>query len=326
MRLCSWLGSPFHDCRTGEYLGRALLLPWRGKIHLLGAHCELWIPTPLPQKSLIYWRQEIGFTRHPPEEIPRREPALSLLEHSPWKNSPPKPLLVYLDHRSPPEVEAGLHRWLQAGFSTESIFLAHGGPQENLTSISHPHKTWIADPRLRTRQHIREKQSYRGIFSAVADWLKDRDFTHLLLVEFDHLPLIEDVGANYLNAMREKDADILGCELRRMDQTIHPHWLGAVAQTFPTPPVWSMLGTGQFWKREAWEAVAADTRHADWYLELDLPTTAYELGFRLARLSQQEPFIRDLPQNLAHTPDQARAAGAWTLHPVKTHPPTTAPE
>ncbi len=320
MALFRALGSPITDVRTGEKLGRALLIPWGGKIHILGAHCQLWVATPVPQEKLIYWCQRIGFTRHPVEDIPRREPARSLLQNSPWVQAEPRVLLALLDHRAPAAVEATLQLWQQAGFSAEEIFLAYGGEEKNLASISHAAKAFILDPRLRTRMHIRQKQSYRGIFSTITEWLRGRDFTHILFVEFDQIPLVEDVGQRYLAALRQADADLLAIELRRMDQTIHPHWLGAVKQTFPSGPAWSMLGTGHFWKREAWEAVTRTRTHAEWYLELDLPTTAYELGFRMVRLLDQEPFIRDLPENLAHTPAEARAAGAWTLHPVKTTP------
>ena len=62
-------GTNIIDRRTGEHLGRALIIPWRGKIHVIG------LATParlewLPQDRATYWRQEIGFQTHPPVDFP----------------------------------------------------------------------------------------------------------------------------------------------------------------------------------------------------------------------------------------------------------------
>ncbi len=63
------VGSRVVDERTGRVLGRALLVPFRGKIHVIG------LPTPVvpvfsPQTRLTYWKQELGFTTHPPPDFP----------------------------------------------------------------------------------------------------------------------------------------------------------------------------------------------------------------------------------------------------------------
>lgn len=63
------LGSPVRDVRTGQPLGRALLVPFRGKIHVVGLDASV-IPVFLPQKRLTYWKQELGFTVHPPPDFP----------------------------------------------------------------------------------------------------------------------------------------------------------------------------------------------------------------------------------------------------------------
>jgi hypothetical protein len=70
LRAC---GSEIVDCETGAQLGRALLFPWRGTIKVIG------LDTPvravfLPQRRLTYWKQDIGFTVHPPPDFPRCVP------------------------------------------------------------------------------------------------------------------------------------------------------------------------------------------------------------------------------------------------------------
>ena len=62
-------GASIYDQRTGQKLGRALIIPWRGKIHIVGLNA-LVVPTFLQQKRLTYWKQELGFTTHPPPDFP----------------------------------------------------------------------------------------------------------------------------------------------------------------------------------------------------------------------------------------------------------------
>lgn len=311
------LGSEVCDARSGEVLGKALLLPWKGKVLVLGAESRLWIPIPLPQKELNYWKQEIGFTLHDgwkqcaESAVDRMELRTEVIEGD------TDLLLVVLDHRSPQIVELGLAERLWSGFKEENILLIYGGVESDFFDIAWSNKRFVGDLRLRTRQHIREKQSYRGVFEEVVEWMKNRDITHILFMESDHIGMVGDLGMRYLCAMREQKVDVLGYQVRRMDRTIHPHWLGAVIDTYEEKEVWSMLGTGHFWKREVWEAVTADKRYEDWYLELDMPTTAVELGFKIGRVEGQDEFVVDLPRNLQYGVKEAKQAGAWTLHPVK---------
>ena len=63
------LGSPVVDVRTGKVLGRALLVPFRGRVHVIGLDAAV-LPVFLPQPRLTYWKQELGFTAHPPPDFP----------------------------------------------------------------------------------------------------------------------------------------------------------------------------------------------------------------------------------------------------------------
>ena len=67
------LGSRVTDARTGRVLGRALLIPFRGRIHVVGLD-GIVVPEFLPQERLTYWRQELGFTAHPPPDFPHEQP------------------------------------------------------------------------------------------------------------------------------------------------------------------------------------------------------------------------------------------------------------
>lgn len=303
------IGSEIHDCRTGKKLGRGLIFYWGGRIHLLGCDCAV-VPLPISQKRLTYWKQSIGFTAHPEVDFPRTQPK------SPSVNRTGRVLLVLLDHRDPVSVKKTASLWSKAGFPSEALLLAYGGTQDAFDKVSHLHKFLLTSTRHRTSDHQREKQSYREIFSRTTEWLKDRDFTHILFQEYDHLPMVTDLPSRMLHCLASQDADVLGYHLNRVDASTNPHWLATVEETYGKDAAFSMLGTGHFWTRAAWEAVSVDHRLADWYLELDLPTTAHRLGYRLQNIPSQNAFVQNLPTKRPD-PRTARSAGAWTLHPVK---------
>ena len=311
------LGSDIFDCQTGKRLGRGLLIPWRGKIHLLGADDLSLVPVALAQSRITYWHQAVGFTVHSEPDFPRAQPAISLLKSTTLADIPPQVLLVVLDHRAPEAVLSSRARWLQHGVRNENLLLAYGGDRSDFDRFADIHKIFIADQRLRTVDHQREAQSYRAVFSGVCEWMQTRPFTHILLMEYDQVPISADPVSEYLKTLLARDADVLCHKLQRVDGTIHPHWLASPKVPRPRAEVFSMMGTGNIWKREAWEAVAGSHLLCDWYLELDLPTSAFDLGFRMVGLPEQDRFVVCLPEHLPCCPAAALAAGAWTLHPVK---------
>lgn len=63
-------GSTIHDARTGVAIGRALLVPWRGRVHFISTTGVV-EPVFLPQERLTYWKQELGFAKMDPVDFPR---------------------------------------------------------------------------------------------------------------------------------------------------------------------------------------------------------------------------------------------------------------
>jgi hypothetical protein len=314
--LIGLLARPIRDPFSGKIIGKAFLFAWGDKIYLFGAE-GAFVPVPLPQKRLTYWKQSIGFT----QAINPFTTSKTARDNSPLPRShstpPSKVLLVYLDHRSEPLVTGSIANWQRAGVPAENILLAYGGPEREFKIIPHANAVYISDPRLRTKDHQREKQSYRSIFKETTYWLHDRDFTHILFMEYDHFPLVSDVCQRYLDEMQKKGVDVLGYWVARIDGSTHPHWLAAVERTYPAELAMTMMGTGHFWKREVWEAVTHCEKYAQWYLELDLPTTAAHLGYRICGIEHQQRFINNSYSKLPYTIEEARRAGAWTIHPIK---------
>ncbi len=60
------LSSDIRDVESGERIGRALLIPWRGRILMVGKGMAGYslLPKFRPQQRLTYWKVELGFTRH----------------------------------------------------------------------------------------------------------------------------------------------------------------------------------------------------------------------------------------------------------------------
>jgi len=74
LKIAHMIGTRITDYRSGRSFGRALIIPWRGKIHVIGLQAAV-RPTFRPQKRLTYWKQEIVFTEHPPPDFARERKA-----------------------------------------------------------------------------------------------------------------------------------------------------------------------------------------------------------------------------------------------------------
>jgi hypothetical protein len=218
--------------------------------------------------------------------------------------------------------------WWRDCVLLEGVLIVAGGTRADFDGITHPEKVHVTDPRLQTRDHQRELQSYTVVYAAIAQWLDGRDFTHMLFCEYDHLPLVADFNQRYLDRLSAEDADVIGCQLRRVDGTSDPHYLQH--QALPgfhehweriscrddRRVILSMFGSGSLWTRAAFEAVASSAEPFPSYLELYLPTLAHHLGYRLRDLPDQNAHVRVLP-HLDDRIEAVRRTGAWSAHPVK---------
>ena len=131
-----------------------------------------------------------------------------------------------------------------------------------------------------------------------------------------------------IGRLQSEEADVLAFHLRRVDGTSDPHYLhhanesrfhdffSSITRRHDREVVLAMLGTGSFWKREAFEAVTSRPEPFPIYFELYLPTLAHHLGYRLRDFGEQNAFASnagDFSRCLA----QIQASGAWMAHPIK---------
>ena len=167
------------------------------------------------------------------------------------------------------------------------------------------------------------------MFKAASRWLAGRDFTHVNFAEYDHVPIVPDVNARQLARLERERADVLAFQLGRCDGTNWAHYLyhehlpgwaehwASLSVREDKRTVLSMLGTGSFWTRDAFDAVARHDEPFPIYLELYLPTLAHHLGYRVRDWQEQNRHISSAGE-FADRIEEARRDGAWTLHPVKT--------
>ncbi len=239
-------------------------------------------------------------------------------------------LNLLLTHQPAPAV-ARMLDWWRGYCPADDVLLAYSGLAEALEEIVHPHKIHVDDARLHTRDHQRERQSYGVVWRGAARWLTERgnEFTHVHFAEYDHLPLVAGFNVLQLARLEAERADVLGFQLARVDGTNQPHFLyhlpqpgfrehwASISVRRDPGVVLSMFGSGSFWTRAAFEAVARVSEPLPIYLELSLSTTAHHLGYRLRDWGEQNRYICSLG-NFVDRIEQARRDGAWTLHPVKT--------
>ena len=237
-------------------------------------------------------------------------------------------LNLLLTHQAPAAVGRTL-AWWRKSCPPEDVLVVFNGTEEAFAALPHPQAIRVQDPRLTTRRHPHERQSYTAVWRETSRWLEGRDFTHVHFAEYDQLPLVPDLNARQVARLEAERADVLGFQLARVDGTNQPHYLyhralpgffehwAGLSVRRDAGVVLSMFGSGSFWTRAAFDATARAPEPLPIYLELYLATTAHHLGYRLRDWGEQNRHIRSLG-NFVDRIDQARREGAWTLHPVKT--------
>jgi hypothetical protein len=148
-------------------------------------------------------------------------------------------------------------------------------------------------------------------------------------MEYDHLPVTPDTVRQIRSFAEAESADLLGFQVKRLDNTHSPHYLShafdpefhafwnEVSRREDRAVVLSMIGTGSLWRREVFDEVAHYEEPTPIYLEIYLPTLAHHLGYRVRDFGEQNRFVSSLPKpyfNLTWAQEQ----GAWTIHPLKT--------
>lgn len=234
--------------------------------------------------------------------------------------------LLLLSHEPADRVDRMVSYWERATRPGELV-VAYGGPTGEFVKIA-ARKVFIDDPRLRTRDHQRERQSYTGVLRGALAALRNTGWEWLYLAEFDMLPLDQALWERLLERAEAEGADLLGHRVWRIDNTLHPHyashlstpgwlrWVASISRRRDRNVILSCMGCGQFWRRRALEQVIEQGEPEPAYLELQLPSVAHHLGFRVRGLAEQDRFISN--DEIARAdPATMRDTGGWVMHPLK---------
>jgi hypothetical protein len=234
--------------------------------------------------------------------------------------------LVLLTHEDSLRVKRMVDYWHESTHPAV-IVVAYGGPRGEFDKLE-CRKVFIEDPRLRTRDHQRERQSYTGVLRGALEEIANDNWEWLYLAEYDMLPLDQRLFERLENRARYEGADLLGHRMWRLDDTLHPHfashlftskwmeWIETISTRSDPQVILSCMGCGQFWHREALQNVIALGEPECAYLELQLPTVAHHLGYRARGLAHQDQFISNHVVEGA-SPDLLRSTGGWVMHPLK---------
>ena len=314
--------SDIKDCVTGESLGRVFVFGWGGRPWVIG-HEGLppLIPRFLPQRRLTYWKQSIGFTTHQRPDFPR------LAGVAKSQSEKMRVMNVVLAHTGQSQIWSLIKIWEEV-CPPEDLWIAFGGSRADFESIDYSRKVFIEDPNLRKLDNQREKQSYTGIFQAMSPAVEKANPDFVYFCEYDHLPLVHDLNSRQVDEMLREDADVMGHWLYRVDGTGHYHELyhesdpsylpfwRSVSRREEKSLMLTMFGSGSFWTRDAFLAVAKLQQTIECYLEIYLPTLAHHLGFRVRPWRDEDHLISNLP-SLDISLKNARKKACWTVHPVK---------
>jgi len=69
------LGRRVIDQRTGQVVGKAIFIFWRGKLRVIGLEEKRVIPAFEHQQRLTYWNQALTFSTHPEPDFPHERKA-----------------------------------------------------------------------------------------------------------------------------------------------------------------------------------------------------------------------------------------------------------
>jgi len=237
-------------------------------------------------------------------------------------------LTILLTHQPEKSVRRMVDYWTREVPGTD-LWVVHGGNRADFEAINLENKSFVGCARLRTRNHPREKQSYSPVFAIVAKAIIHSPYRYIWFMEYDHIPLTPLAPEFFLEKLQREQADVIGFRLNRFDRTNSPHYLyhlinpefldfwRNLSDRRDKTTILSMLGTGSFWSRQAFEAVAGVQETTPIYLEIFFPTVAHHLGFRVREVTEHNKFVSGHSAKEV-TIEAARRAEAWTFHPHKT--------
>ena len=306
-------------------LCRAFLIPWKGNVHVIGLPMHVQLrPVPLPEAKLSYWRQTVAWEQATAPNFPNLG--------KPTESGPTLVCHVIICHLSASRTKEIFNTWKSAD-PDSSVLIAYGGSRTEFESLDPEiNSIYVSEESLRTKDHVRERQEYRGVLSGAARWLSENGSaaTHIHLAEFDVVPVTNRIGAKLVNALTAESADLAGFGLVEITHTIHPHnrreiadasfldFLKSVSKRESPDRIFTMLGCSSIWNRSCFDEIAS-LDYPRVYLEIGNVSLAHHLGYRVRPMPGSQQRFVSFHGDHTCSLEKFRNEGAWLVHPCKSY-------
>jgi len=316
----SKLGRPVKCAKCGRSLGRVLPVLWKGKIYTFGLH-GTWVRALFTSQFRMEFvcAKDSGCSARPEITGPGRV-----------KNLADRRFVhMVLAHEAPSYVDRLMSYLEYLAPETERI-LVYGGKAEAFEEISYQKKIFCDDPRLRG---IGWRSSHAAAYRAALSLLDTSEPFGILCTEGDHVPLRKNYVSPLRKLLQKTGADFLALGLNDVTDSNYVHYqrmmhLSPFQQTIDKVSVrpdhcrWlHSLGTGIVFAQEALEAYCAAQNDDDaCYMEIEVPTLLYHLGFRGHDVLTQSDIydhVRHLPEYTPAEVIELAQNGACFVHPCK---------
>ena len=237
-------------------------------------------------------------------------------------------VLTHLPARLVEEQLAYLHA-LAPG---ERFVICHGGRRSDFDDLGgRDDAIFIDDPSLRGPHFDKSvNDTLRALHAAyVRD---DPEVDHVYVVEYDHTILRPDFAASLTQLAETTGAGLLAKWASPRNDTNWPHYLAA--RDDATLNAWidrvsrredkalrlGCLGTGLFFRRDAFDAFCTAADAPDGYVELFVPTAIHHLGYDVVdvdAISDLYLDVRWLPEYDAGEVRELKRSGRTFVHPFK---------
>lgn len=241
-------------------------------------------------------------------------------------------LTAVLTHLPAPLVRAQID-YLARVAPDERFVVCHGGKRSDFDDLApgQGEAVFIDDASLRGPHFEKSLNATLGALHSqyVRD---DPGVDHVYVIEYDHLILRPDFAESLTALARRTGAGLLAKSASPRNDTNWPHylaarddarlnaWIDRVSTREDKAMRLGCLGTGLFFRRDAFESFCAVEGAPPAYVELFVPTAVHHLGYKVVdvdAVSDLYADVRWLPEYDLDGVRSARRAGRAFVHPFK---------
>jgi len=211
------------------------------------------------------------------------------------------------------------------------FLLAYGGPHAEFAKIQYPDKIFFDDLHLRGQASPQNSWPW---LKAASEWTRSHaaEATAVHFTECDHLVFRSDYWRRMEALLLSSGKDFLGKDcfccsntnfhffLEYRDDPTLLALLGSISKRDDPTQLWTALGNGMLFRREALEALVAATDSIPCYTEILIPSVLFHTGRTLGsidEISEQFDHVRFRPNFSSAEVLSLMREGTSCCHPFK---------